>query len=175
MINTRSPNIFFLSATKATIDHVHKCNSKLGQSLFSLSTINKAGCLALLWNNNIYISTISSNSTCIEACILLGQENLNGRSLLWKSHQHPKELSWNILKGTKVQHPTPWLVVGDLNLVLTQTKKPGEGTSMVEKTILLEQSFKVKVLLTQILRNTHSLGVTDRMTRPTSSKGLTNA
>lgn len=128
LINTHNPDICFLSETKATIDHMNLINRSLDfHHVFSIPAHNLAGGLSLLWHKDISLHIIASSKHNIETSIFHNPTKSQLRvTFFYGSPKHQlKQKSWDTLHTHKASPPIPWLIIGDLNLILHHSEKRG--------------------------------------------------
>ncbi|KAF9602068.1 hypothetical protein IFM89_024835 [Coptis chinensis] len=128
LIGKENPDILFLSETKLSGASMASINLQLGfPNIFSVSSCNKAGGLALLWKDNIDLNIFYSCKHIINARINTGPGNKSWVvSFFYGSPYAPlKKASWNNIQNTRRTGGDPWLIIGDLNIIFDQNEKQG--------------------------------------------------
>ncbi|KAL5699305.1 hypothetical protein ACHQM5_030229 [Ranunculus cassubicifolius] len=131
LIRKEKPYILFLSETLVSNDHVNIIRiSRLFDNFVAVSSRKTSGGLSLFWNNNYSLAITSSCKHHINASITSGHKRTVWQATFFYGSPHhlKKERSWNILKRLKVENGVPWLIIGDLNIVLHQSEKQGGTT-----------------------------------------------
>ncbi|OMO90520.1 reverse transcriptase [Corchorus capsularis] len=121
------PQILFLSETKRSSNGMEWLRSLLGYDFcFSVSSIGRAGGLALLWMNSYSVYVLSYSSSHIDVSV----ENQNTQKwrftgIYGQFETGRRHETWSLLRNLAGRSSLPWLCAGDFNEILSNDEKLG--------------------------------------------------
>jgi exonuclease III len=128
LVKENNPDILFLIETKCKKTKLEYLRVKLGYvGLFVVDPVGRSGGLALFWRNDVQLEIQNYSRRHINSLIKEGD-----RDSYWKLtsfYGHPdctkRNESWALLRHLQQLHPSPWLVIGDFNEIVSQNEKFG--------------------------------------------------
>lgn len=122
------PDLLFLSETKTNAQRCARiARSCRFKDYHAVDAENRAGGLCLFWQDNIEVTILLSNKNMIHVSI-----NHPSLPSMWyltcvygPPYEHEKPLFWNQLENLVMNINSPWIMIGDLNEILTSDEKFG--------------------------------------------------
>ncbi|XP_004297985.1 PREDICTED: uncharacterized protein LOC101309247 [Fragaria vesca subsp. vesca] len=130
IISRQRPNILFLSETHKTTSYVEKIRRKMRFSQgFCVDPIGIAGDLCLWWDDSLLINIVDFSKNFLDTMITLVEtgEVVRATFIYGPPYQEDKEDFWNEWSFRDKEDSTPWLVIGDLNELLSQQERIGDA------------------------------------------------
>lgn len=114
LVRKEKPDILFLSETKISAASMLPILNRLSfLNSHVISSCNKAGGMALAWNNSIQLDIISSCKYLIHINISLSQTNTLWKAFFFNGSSYPESRphSWSLLSQISNTQVTPWLII----------------------------------------------------------------
>ncbi|KAL5699684.1 hypothetical protein ACHQM5_030553 [Ranunculus cassubicifolius] len=122
------PEIVFISETKTNSSQILSTIRYLEyENYFYMPPVGLAGGLLLIWNTNMDIQVLHHSKYIIHTKIKSksGFGNWNASFYYGSPYQEEKEESWEELNKIAPTIDSPWMIIGDFNLILEQKEKGG--------------------------------------------------
>jgi hypothetical protein len=128
LIHDQSPGVLFLSETKSPPPQVSAILNILGFFLMiQVASCGASGGLVVAWRPGIYLKGFITNKNNISAwCYSNSPHSPWILSCVYGTlHRREKQAFWDSFTSVGENFVTPWLCIGDLNSILSQSEKLG--------------------------------------------------
>ncbi|PRQ58940.1 putative endonuclease/exonuclease/phosphatase [Rosa chinensis] len=127
---SHSPAFVFLSETHQSYHFVDKVRRQFGYSKgFNVEPIETAGGLSLWWKPEFSVSILDYSMHFVDTVVTkTGSSRFRITWLYGPPYFADKEKFWDSWNSKNWNDGTPWLVIGDLNELISQHEKEGRAT-----------------------------------------------
>lgn len=121
-----SPDLVFLSETKTDHRKAESIRVRLKFSgCFTVASKGKSGGLLLLWKDPMVVTIKSFSDSHIDAVVMFKALNWRFTGFYGNPRSSFRHRSWTLLKNLASLNYRPWLIGGDFNKILDNSKKKG--------------------------------------------------
>ncbi|KAL0406141.1 UNVERIFIED_CONTAM: hypothetical protein Slati_3928000 [Sesamum latifolium] len=125
LIREHHPALVFLAETKCPTHQVEVLKHKFDMFRFGVETVEKSGCLAVLWDKNtdVQLQSFSRNHIDVSIKLYADKDWWRFTGFYGDPDVSKRDKSWKLLSNLRTQSARPWLCAGDFNELFISLRK----------------------------------------------------